>query len=278
MTRYSSSNNRRRSSASRQDSPSRRHVGTQYMPRDDKSRVAATIHTGAYDRSDRGRRQSSSTRDARDARRVSRQDRKRVRSIGADVLSLPASRALGLGQTTHRSRNRSQTTRRPRDYSDVTDTRQAEVTARPAVYTQKAKTRTFDFALPSFAGRLPLVLAVLVVVAALVFGVLWGPARAYYLAWRESGVLQVEYEVLAQQNADLDHDLDRLQSLEGIEDEARRRGYVYPGEEALVVSGVEEQKVADPSAVQEAIDRYEESQPWYVGWLDTVFGYQRGNE
>lgn len=250
------------------------------MPRDDRARIAANLNTSTGSSSSRRHGQANT----RDTRRASRQDRTHARrSIGANVLSFPASRALGLGGSADTHRGRGETSRRGREYGyreygHEDDAWQAEVTARPAVYTQKTKTRTFDFALPSFAGRLPLVLAILVVLAALVFGVLWGPARAYYLAWRESGVLQVEYEALTEQNADLDHDLDRLQSLEGIEDEARRRGYVYPGEEALVVSGVEEQKVADPSAVQEAIDQYEKSQPWYVGWLDSVFGYQRSSE
>jgi hypothetical protein len=126
-------------------------------------------------------------------------------------------------------------------------------------------------------GRIPMVIAIVIVAAALVVGVLWGPARAYYLAWRESEVLKVEYAALVAQNEALDHDLDRLQSLEGIEDEARRRGYVYPGEEALVVKGVEDQQETDPSQVQRAIDEYEANKPWYVSWLDSMFGYQSGS-
>lgn len=266
MTRYHSSNNGRHASRRRQEP--RTHASAESYrtrePRDDRSRLRPRLAEERIRTSDRTYSRTSQRE----------RSRTRKRSIGADVLSFPASRALGLGGAADRPHGRGETARRVGDYGRD-EYGQQEVTARPAVYTQESRKRGLDVALPNVVGRLPLVLAVLVVIAAIVVGVLWGPARAYYLAWRESGVLKVEYEALAQQNEALDHDLDRLQSLEGIEDEARRRGYVYPGEEALVVDGVEEQRASDPDQVQEAVDAYEASQPWYVGLLDSMFGYQR---
>lgn len=205
-----------------------------------------------------------------------RRERTTERSIGADVLSLSSARALGLDSTTRLSRTRM----RARVDAADQDAR-AQITARPAVYTDEAeprrrsRTATRTLMLPTALGRLPLILAIVLASLALVAGILWGPTRAYYLAWRESGVLQVEYSTLSDENASLNHKVDRLQTLEGIEDEARRRGYVYPNEEALVAEGVEEEQVADPNQVQEAIDAYENSLPWYVHLLDSLFGYRR---
>ncbi len=265
MTRRSSSHSSRRTPERRRSTQTRRHTGTQYVPRDGRARVRAE---------DGGPRNRNNDRTAR---RVNRKSRTRTRSIGADVLSFPASRALGLGDTRRRTYGRGETAYRTRGYEDP---RGREVTARPAVYTDKTTQRTrptVSLGALGMLGRVPMVIAIVIVVAALVVGVLWGPARAYYLAWRESEVLKVEYAALVAQNEALDHDLDRLQSLEGIEDEARRRGYVYPGEEALVVKGVEDQQQTDPSLVQRAVDEYEANQPWYVLWLDAMFGYQSGS-
>ena len=104
---------------------------------------------------------------------------------------------------------------------------------------------------------------------------LYAPTRNYYVAWRSSQDLQAYYQAISEQNEALLQDVGRLTSQEGIEDEARRRGYVYPNEEALVADGVEEEKMADPDQVEAAINSYEESLPWYVHVLDSVFGYTR---
>ena len=118
-----------------------------------------------------------------------------------------------------------------------------------------------------------------VAIAVLLFAVLtvaavMGPIRDYYTAWREAGVLEVEYGVVSQINEGLTEDVERLNTLEGIEDEARRRGYVYPDEEAIVVEGLEEEQVSEEEAVKAALAEYEQNLPWYVHVLDDLFDYK----
>lgn len=221
----------------------------------------------SYDSKKERRSRQQEGRSQRDARRTERMQRKPARSVGADSLAAPQARALGLARPdTARSHDRGETVRR------VEQARAGSYVSRPAVFTQEAKKTLPRVSLSSFSvPTIALVVLILAVAAVLIVG----PARTYYAAWRESGILQAEYDALAGQNADLTHELDRLQTLEGIEDEARSRGYVYPDEEAVIVSDVEERQVADPARVEEAIRAHEKNLPWYVPLLDNIFGYKR---
>lgn len=154
-----------------------------------------------------------------------------------------------------------------------------DIQSRPAVYTGTPKHASVfsRVHLPSLnlrdgAPAIPIPLLV-VIGLAIAIVVVAGPARTYYLAWRESGVLEAEYAALDSSNAELNQQIERLQTLDGIEDEARERGFVYPDEKALVVEGVEPRAVADPELVDAAVKEYEKSLPWYVGVLDMLFGY-----
>ncbi len=82
--------------------------------------------------------------------------------------------------------------------------------------------------------------------------------------------LQVKYAALKSQNKDLQSDVDTLMSKEGIEDQARKNGYVYPGEKGVEVKGLKEDG-KDPSA---AIT-YKDDRAWYTKVLDVLFGYDR---
>lgn len=114
--------------------------------------------------------------------------------------------------------------------------------------------------------RLWIVLAVVVAVAA----ALYGPAQRYYVSMRTTQDLQVKYAALKSQNKDLKSDVDALMSKEGIEDQARKNGYVYPGEKGVEVKGLKEDG-KDPSA---AIT-YKDDRAWYTKVLDALFGYDR---
>lgn len=210
----------------------------------------------------------------RDARRNARARRKPSRSVGADVITVSGARSLGLAHpSSDRPRGRGETARRAeQDRWDGKDEDcVSEVNARPAVFTDSAPRKRFSLKAPSLpAVPIGVVIAVLIVVALVI---VWGPARMYYAAWRDAGVLQVRYEVAATQNAELTHELDRLQSLDGIEDEARRRGYAYPDEEAIVMDGAEELRVADPNVMNDRLAEYEAGLPWYIHALDVILGY-----
>jgi len=207
------------------------------------------------------------TRASRSPRRPERgrQERQRSRSVGATTVAATQARAIGLANPeTRRHYGRGETARR------VEEERSRSYEARPAVYTHDARAQTHAHTLEGFPFAIPLIVLGVLVVS---FFMLSGPVRMYYAAWRDSELTQVEYDAVVQQNLELKDELERLQTLDGIEDEARRRGYAYPDEEALIVDNLVEEKVADPAKVEEAIREYEESLPWYIGILDTVLGY-----
>ena len=122
--------------------------------------------------------------------------------------------------------------------------------------------------MPSF----PILFLVAVSVALGVM-IFMGPAREYYASWRDEGILEAQYKVVSEQYSDLQHDIERLQTVEGIEDLARKRGYAYPDEEALVVQELEEQEFIGTVSLEDAVKEHEANLPWYVGVLDVVFDY-----
>lgn len=117
-------------------------------------------------------------------------------------------------------------------------------------------------------GTIIVVLAVIFVIA-----MLYGPTRGYYVAVRTGQTQQAIYEAYAAQNELLRQDLERLQSKEGIEDEAHRRGLVGEDETSVVVEGVPPE---DTSAMLGDIV-IEDTRPWYIKVLDIIFFYDPNN-
>ena len=111
-------------------------------------------------------------------------------------------------------------------------------------------------------------IVVAVIVATIVM--LYAPARAYYIAWRTQLDLEARYAAILEENEDLYEDLDRLRSREGIEDEARKRGYVIPGETSVVVRGLPEEGLDTGSKANDVVADV----PWYLVPLDVIFGYE----
>lgn len=108
-------------------------------------------------------------------------------------------------------------------------------------------------------------LAIVLAVVAVVFIMLYRPTRDLYIAWRTGYSLESRYEALAQENEELNDDLERLMTREGIEDEARERGYVLPGETSVRVEGLEE----DPEEAAAANEI-----PWYIHVGDAFFFFE----
>lgn len=115
-----------------------------------------------------------------------------------------------------------------------------------------------------YASHKLLCIAVGVLVAAALL--LYGPAATYYRAWRAGLDLQAQYDALAQSNDQIQQQNDALLTREGIEEEARRRGYVGAGETGVVVEGLQD----DSASSSDATPEY----PWYVGVGDVIFGYE----
>lgn len=115
-----------------------------------------------------------------------------------------------------------------------------------------------------YASHKLLCIAVGVLVAAALL--LYGPAATYYRAWRAGLDLQAQYDALAQSNDQIQQQNDALLTRKGIEEEARRRGYVGAGETGVVVEGLPD----DSTSSSDATPEY----PWYVGAGDVIFGYE----
>lgn len=115
-----------------------------------------------------------------------------------------------------------------------------------------------------YASHKLLCIAVGVLVAAALL--LYGPAATYYRAWRAGLDLQAQYDALAQSNDQIQQQNDALLTRKGIEEEARRRGYVGAGETGVVVEGLPD----DSASSSDATPEY----PWYVGVGDVIFGYE----
>lgn len=238
----------------------------------------------SYGSSNRARsarqRTGANTERRRTNRRVQQESR---RSVGATSISAPGANALGMSRrTAPRPHGRGETARRVElARTESAASRKESISARPAVYTAEAKFsgllsrfRIPTVRMPSLAMPSVPIWAFAILALAIAVAIVIGPARNYYVAWREAGILQAEYQALVVQNEELNHEIDRLQTLEGIEDEARSRGYVFPNEEALVVKDIDEGQVADPALIQAAVEEHENSLPWYVVIMDAIFGFK----
>ena len=121
-------------------------------------------------------------------------------------------------------------------------------------------------------------LLVVGVIAAIVFaiGMLYTPLQSLYVARRANSALEVQLSEISATNSGLQSEVDALMTREGIEDEARRRGYVTEGETPVDMSGVDASGGASTddsvlngvSAAEQASD-----EPWYISLLDFVFQY-----
>lgn len=110
--------------------------------------------------------------------------------------------------------------------------------------------------------RAPLIVGA-VLLAVLAY--LYEPAKGYYQAWRANGVHQAALDELNESIEDSRGDISRLQSSEGIEDEARKKGLVKEGEVPVTVEGLPE---GDESQAEDASEL-----PWYIELGDFVFQY-----
>lgn len=108
-----------------------------------------------------------------------------------------------------------------------------------------------------------------IVVAVTLFALvsIYPPAQDLYRAWRDQGARQETLDGLNASIEEYQGDIDRLQTREGIEDEARKRGYVSEGEVGVVLEGL-------PEETEDAAGEDVQALPWYVALGDVVFQYE----
>lgn len=132
------------------------------------------------------------------------------------------------------------------------------------------RARSRFVALKDFVGAHRFLSAVIAVIL-VSFIFLAAPVRDYYVSVRTKEVLQQSYSELTAENESLEQDLDRLQTSEGIQDEARKRGYVAEGETAVTVTGqiTTDTEESDPSAPE----TYNDTRDLKTRILDIIFGF-----
>jgi len=123
-------------------------------------------------------------------------------------------------------------------------------------------------------NRALVVLGVIVAVVAVCAFALYGPLRDYYVARRSHDALTAQLTQLTVANDQIQDHVDALQTREGIEDEARRRGYVEDGAQAVNVTGLPEGVDAQATGSDVAFMKKREAEaPWYQEFLDFIFQY-----
>ena len=112
---------------------------------------------------------------------------------------------------------------------------------------------------------------------ALVILFLYEPCRNLYHAKRTSELLTQMRDLYAEQNAKKQEEVNKLNTEEGIRDEARLRNYVDPGETPVNVEGLEEP--ASVSAAPEDVRTHvlEKADPFYISIGDCIFGYNKSD-
>lgn len=148
------------------------------------------------------------------------------------------------------------------------------IAVRPAVSSEKAPRVNPLAAVAGWAGAhraLSIAMATVLVAVAM----LYPPARAYYAAVRVNSVLSSQLSDVNASNDSLQSDVSSLMTKEGIEDEARRRGYVSKGDTAVDMAGVSDSGGATSDQTSATADGTASSvaEPWYLSALDALFGY-----
>ena len=122
--------------------------------------------------------------------------------------------------------------------------------------------------------RLSIALGVILALAIVVYP----PVCSLYSAARSNAILSAKLSEATTTADTLQSEVDSLMTREGIEDEARRRGYVSEGETAVDMSGVEDSgSASSDSTVTESTGGSEED-PWYIQALDFVFRYDASTQ
>lgn len=111
-------------------------------------------------------------------------------------------------------------------------------------------------------------LVVLVAAGALIYP----SAQQYYQTRRANDRLQAQADALAARNAQLESNVENLDTDQGIEDAARADGWVKNGENAVNVTDIG--YVTSPTSIPRQIDldAIQAPETWYTAVLDPFFG------
>lgn len=111
---------------------------------------------------------------------------------------------------------------------------------------------------------------VLAVILIVLFS-LYAPIQQYYVAWRTQTDSEAQLAEIQAVNDSLKEQIQQLQTREGIEDEARRKGYVSEGETSVIVDNA-------PTDLEVTAAATPVEKPWYIKVLDFLFGYHSNQD
>ncbi len=120
---------------------------------------------------------------------------------------------------------------------------------------------------PAAAKRVAVGIAIVLVA----FAVVYSPLRALYAARRDEQILTAKLEQVNASNEYLQDSVSTIQTREGIENEARRRGYVENGETAVTVEGLDTSDNEFDTLTSD--DTTTPPTPWYIQIFDGIFQY-----
>lgn len=104
---------------------------------------------------------------------------------------------------------------------------------------------------------------------------LYPSAQQLYVSARENDRLQAEYDAVAARNLAIQHEVDALNTVTGIEDRAREEfGWSYAGEYAVTVQGLDVSEEASTFAANIVPGSVEMPETWYSKLLDPFFGVE----
>ena len=87
----------------------------------------------------------------------------------------------------------------------------------------------------------------------------YGPVQGYYRAIRDAQELQITQQEVEKEHKNLNEDVNRLQTQEGIQDKAHERGYVSEGETSVSVEGV-----GNTTTDNKPKEQKRPENPWYI--------------
>ncbi|MBQ6452728.1 MAG: septum formation initiator family protein [Coriobacteriales bacterium] len=118
-----------------------------------------------------------------------------------------------------------------------------------------------------------IILASIVAVLGFALIMIYPAAKEYYISTRERDQLQAEYDAVTARNNEMQGNVDALNTVEGVEDQARTDlGWTQPGEVSVEVTTL------DPSTAHGAMPdevepgSVEAPESWLTRFLDKLFG------
>ena len=189
--------------------------------------------------------------------------------------SRPATKQDDRGQeraTAREQRREERTTAKKQRKEERAATKEQRKEERATAREQRKEQRRASRALHRKQRLTVATVSVLVLVLACVL--IYPSAQEYYSARRANDKLQAEYAAVNDRNAQLQSNIDNLQTDDGIEEQAREYGWTMDGENAVNVvnSGVTESSTTMPAAVES--EDVEAPDTWVTKILDPIFGVE----